>query len=222
MTGMTPVHGDIRTSPGEKIRKRLGLLGTRDRIVTASRNQYPYILKRGKRIGNQGNHGPQQQCTTQGAGMEQQQCSRNVGTVGKAYRYRGGIAQIIAIPGFGDKTSQFTGSIPQVIQVKYTFGIPAEEARHAVLQHLAPRTKQRRSGRQRLAERNEIALVSPGTVEQQHRSSAAAGARHKPVYKSQILGAHRPCPAVACGNRSGGNARSIRPRWASYIGGSFK
>ena len=73
------------------------------------------------------------------------------------------------------KSRELVRATAHVVLVEHAFGEPAEEARHAVLQHAAARRQQGRARRDHLAERQQVVLVAAGAVQQQERRRARAG-----------------------------------------------
>jgi hypothetical protein len=86
----------------------------------------------------------------------------------------------------GHERGQVVRAPPQVVQVEHTFGQPAEEARHAVLEHLAARAEQRCLRIQLPSKVEQIVLVAAGAVQQQQRGRAGGLRRNKLVDKSKL------------------------------------
>ena len=55
----------------------------------------------------------------------------------------------------------------QIFDVEHALGEPAEEARHAALQHLAARTEQSRLWRNGAAQRQQVGFITAGAVQEQ-------------------------------------------------------
>ena len=78
------------------------------------------------------------------------------------------------------------GAATDIILVEHSFSEPAEEARHAVLQHLAARRQQRRSRRNGAAQRQQVAFVTAGAVQQEQRRCFAPSTRLEAMDEAEM------------------------------------
>jgi hypothetical protein len=74
-----------------------------------------------------------------------------------------------------DEIGQIIGASLQILEIEDTFRQPAEESRVAVLRDLAARTEERRRWVQFVAQRQQVVLVSAGTVQDQQRAIRRTG-----------------------------------------------
>ena len=117
--------------------------------------------------------------------------------------------QAVGLPGRVHEIRQLVGPPPQILQIEHALGEPPEEARHPVLQDLASRAQPRGARQQRLAQRQQVALVAAGAVQQQqHRQPGRPGQKRWTNPRSGP--SSQPSIASACGSRSGGRATSSR------------
>ena len=120
-----------------------------------------------------------------------------------------------------DEPCQLPCSELDVFDVENSLGVTPKETGHSFLQNLPSRAQEWRPRRQSLAQREQVVLVAPSAVQEEQRHGPGALPSYESVHEIELRGRHPPCPAVAWGKRSGGSARSICSRYASYIGGSF-
>ena len=97
--------------------------------------------------------------------------------------------------------------------IEYAFRDPPEETRHPALEHVAPRTQERRAGREHLAERDEIVLVAAGAVQHQERGRPGNRRLLETVGVAQLGRIHGAC--------TGGSSTSSFARIGSIHGGSL-
>src|SRR5438876_6649623 len=71
------------------------------------------------------------------------------------------------LSGCCDKVRQLVGAMFQVFQIEHALGESSKEPRHSVFEHLAARAEQRSIWIELASERNEIAFVSTGAMQQQ-------------------------------------------------------
>ena len=117
--------------------------------------------------------------------MEQQQRSRNVGPVGITDRDRRRLTQVVDVAGRSHEVSQLARPDAQVLEIEDALRQTAEEPRHAVLQHLPPRAKERCSRSQRLPQRKQVVLVAAGTVQQEQRRGPWCGSRPETMNEAE-------------------------------------
>lgn len=200
-----------------------------DRIGGAGKDQHrhsrqPRAARRPER-----RHGAQQDRPRQQARMAEQERRRHVGAVGKPDRHWGG--QPVGRPRPGDEIGQIRRPGGQIGLVEHASRQPAKEARQAVFADPAAGGEQRRAGCQGRAQRDQIALVPAGAVQQQERRPVGRAGN---VAVDMRKGGHRgasmawrgagrsgPVGVQAGSGESEGSAASIRARSASYCGGSF-
>src|SRR5206468_10780643 len=94
---------------------------------------------------------------------------------------------------------------------------PAEESRHAVLQHLAARSKQRRAGSHHFAQRQQIVFIAAGAVQEKQRLRAGARTGLETVNEREL---GHPGAFSVCSRR--GSAASMSRRRASRKDGSSR
>src|SRR5437870_5540223 len=111
----------------------------------------------------------------------------------------------------GDEIRQFVRACFQIFQIEYTFGEPAKESRHSVFEHFAARAKERSIRIKLASERDEVALVSARSVQQEQGPIRTAGNE----FVNEIgLQSHD-----LCGTWIGGRILSICERADSIHGG---
>src|SRR5206468_4734869 len=74
-----------------------------------------------------------------------------------------------------DEVRQLVRAHFQIFQIEYTFGEPTKESRHSVFEDFAARTKQRGIRVELTSKREEIVLVTTGSVQQEQRSVRSTG-----------------------------------------------
>jgi hypothetical protein len=102
--------------------------------------------------------------------MTEEDAGRDVGAVGIADSYHFLESKLIANGRTPHKLRQFIGPRLQILQVENAFRQPPEEAGVAVLQCLAARAEQSRCRIELAPERDELVLISTGSVEQEQCS----------------------------------------------------
>src|SRR5262249_10166086 len=116
-----------------------------------------------------------------------------------------------------DEVGELVRTGAHVVLVEHAFRKPAEEARHAVLQHLAARGQERRAGRNHLAERKEVGFVTAGSVQDQEGTRRGLRPRLETVDEREA--SHHAALSTPA---SGGSAASISARRTSRNGGSLR
>src|SRR5215207_3272257 len=150
--------------------------------------------------------------------MQQQQGGCHVRAIGESYRNRRDVTELIDLSRLVDEAGELPGTGLQIVQIKDPFRMPPEEPRHTILQDLTAWTQERRFRREGTAEREQVVFVSTGPMQQEHRRRSRTAAGNKAMHKAQLRWIHLLSSATACSSRSGGSARSISRRLASYIG----
>jgi hypothetical protein len=135
--------------------------------MPASRHQHrpPGEVGRG-RLGK-GHHRADQERAGQHLGVQEKHRRRDVGAVREADRERR--RQAVGLPRRAHEGREVRGPAAQIRLVEHALGQPAEEARHAVLQHRPAGREQRGTGGEHPAEGQEVGLVAAGAVQQQER-----------------------------------------------------
>ena len=81
----------------------------------------------------------------------------------------------------------------QVVQVEHALRQPPEEARHAVLEHLAARAEQRGPRVQRPPKVEQVVLIAAGAVQQQQRGRALGARGNELVLEAKHWLGHSSC-----------------------------
>src|SRR5919106_3279587 len=109
------------------------------------------------------------------------------------------------------KVGQFVCPPHQIFRIKDAFSQTPKESRHAILQDFAARAKQGSVRIELASKRDEVALVSAGTVQKQQRAPRAAG--------NELMNEIWLWPHDLSGTWIGGRICSISGRAASIHGG---
>ena len=102
----------------------------------------------------------------------------------------------------------------KILEVEYAFREAAEESRSALLEHVAARAQESRSGRQHPPKRKEIVLVTTGAVQEQEGWRIRAVARFPAVDVQVERGIH--LVIGWCGTPSMNFFTSRRPRTPAW------
>ena len=86
-----------------------------------------------------------------------------------------GARQAVGLARLGDEVGELVRAAAHVLLVEDALRQPAEEAGHAVLEHLAPRGQERGPGCHRAPEREEVVLVAARAVQEQEGRPAGLG-----------------------------------------------
>src|SRR5262245_52701234 len=146
---------------------------------------------------------------------KQQHGSGDVGAVGITKRHGGRQSVVLACR--LDEVGELVRTGAHVVLVEHAFREPAEEARHAVLKHLAARGQERRAERNHLAERKEVGFVTAGSVQDQEGTRRGLRPRLETVDEREA--SHHAALSTPA---SSGSAASISARRTSRNGGSLR
>jgi len=165
---------DARAGRGERRRELVGAGPGGDRVAPSGEDQHWRAGKVGPRRVGQRRHGAQQDRARERLRMQHENRRGDVRAVRVAQCER--LGEAVGAPRLGDETAQLGRPAPHVVLVEQTLAEAAEEARHAVLEHVPPRRKQRRSRRDLAAERQEVGLVAARAMQKQNWRKARINA----------------------------------------------
>ncbi len=202
---------DCSARCAQQVRQPCGFLRRHDRILRSGHDEHRFGGEIDLRRRAERHHCTQQDRARQHLRAQQQHGRRDVGAV-RITKRRGGGDAVLRARTF-DEYGELISTPPDVVLIENALSEPAEEARHAVLQHLAARRKQRRIRGNRAAKREEIVFVTAGAVQKEEWCRSWPCARLEAVNERQR--GHHANASI------GGNAASISLLRGSRKPGSF-
>ena len=169
VTRLQHFEGRVSAGLAEQRGEQPGLLRRDQFVVPAGQHQDRKVGEVGQRPRVERQHGAHQDRAGERLRLGEDHRPRDVGAVGVAERERR--ADPVGFAGALQEIDQLGGAALEVVDVPLAFAASAEEARHAVLEHLAARRQDAGAGCDPRRERQQVVLVAAGAVQQQQRSA---------------------------------------------------
>lgn len=171
VAGVAPFEGHAGAGVLEKDGEALGAV-LRDHVVVAAGEEEDRCLLELRRLrGFEGQHGAEEDGAGEDVGAKEEHGRGDVGAVGVADG--DDFPEMTAGALVCDEIGQFVRAADEVVLVEDARSKAAEEPGLAVFEDLSARAEQRGAGAEELSERNEIALVAAGAVEEEKRGGGA-------------------------------------------------
>ena len=159
----------------------------------------------------QWHHGAEEGAAGERLRMQQQHGGGDVGAVREPERH--GRIDRVGLPGFRDESCKLSGALPEVVFVEHAFRQASEESRRAVLEHLAARRQQRRTGAPPCARAR--------SGRSRRRPCRGAGGAAVPGFLPPVRNGGYATADCSSPHATSGSCASMSRRFASRNGGSL-
>src|SRR5579859_7338449 len=141
VSAVLPEDFDVGAGLAIDVGELLGAGGGYQRIGSTCADEDGLALEIRPCIRHEGNHWMQQNSGSQYAGAQQEQTSGNIRAIGEADRDHLALVKVVERAGLVDEISQLAATLLQILDVEHSLGEAAEEAWHAIFQHVAARAE---------------------------------------------------------------------------------
>jgi hypothetical protein len=158
-------------------------------ISITGANENGKIAKIPNYVGSEGHHRSEEHGSREIMWVEQNQTGCDVRPVGITNGNQFLRAEMVSLRSLFDELYQLLCPVLKVLDIENSFGDPAKETGHAILQNFAPNPEECSTGPQFVSQGQKVILVASGAVQQEecHGMSNTWPCRHELVNEAQIV-----------------------------------